>query len=154
MSATHAVSISPASNDLTLPPCATCQERVDVVVSQEGVASVDVYFLSDTTASMGTILATVQKNVSNILTDLGTAAADVQYGIGAGLGHALALLKDGTVCAWGWNDQGQLGDGGSARRNTPVKVKDLTGVRAIAAGRLHSLACCDSFRYQGTGCCG
>jgi hypothetical protein len=108
MSATHAVSISPASNDLALPPCATCQERVDVVVSQEGVASVDVYFLSDTTASMGTILAAVPKNVSNILTDLGTAAADVQYGIAAGLGHALALLKDlkdGTVCAWGWNDQ-------------------------------------------------
>jgi len=73
---------------------------VDVVVSQEGVASVDVYFLSDTTASMGTIPAAVQKNVPNILTDLGTAAADVQYGIAGGWG-TLWLCSRTVPCAPG-----------------------------------------------------
>jgi alpha-tubulin suppressor-like RCC1 family protein len=71
--------------------------------------------------------------------------------IAAGSYHSLALLEDGTVCAWGWNEQGQLGDGSTTlKRLTPVKVKsptdpnkDLTGVKAIAAGFRHSLACCD-----------
>lgn len=54
--------------------------------------------------------------------------------------HSLALLADGTVRAWGANGVGQLGDGSTANRNTPVAVSGLTNVIAIAAGTDHSLA--------------
>lgn len=54
--------------------------------------------------------------------------------ISAGYRHSLALLEDGTVWAWGYNAQGQLGDGTNTDRNTPVKVPSLGGrVKAIAA---------------------
>jgi alpha-tubulin suppressor-like RCC1 family protein len=54
--------------------------------------------------------------------------------------HSLALKGDGTVWAWGSNSDGQLGDGTTANRNTPVQVKNLSGVQAIAAGAQHCLA--------------
>ena len=42
--------------------------------------------------------------------------------IAAGLYHSLALRLDGTVCAWGRNDYGQLGDGTTTDQSTPVQV--------------------------------
>jgi alpha-tubulin suppressor-like RCC1 family protein len=48
-------------------------------------------------------------------------------------GHNLALLPDGTVRAWGHNNEGQLGDGTRTSRTTPVAVSGLTNVVAIAA---------------------
>ncbi|KUN25922.1 hypothetical protein AQJ23_16155 [Streptomyces antibioticus] len=60
--------------------------------------------------------------------------------IAAGLNHSLALREDGTVCAWGYNINGQLDDGTSASRNVPAPVGGLTGVTRIAAGCNHNLA--------------
>jgi alpha-tubulin suppressor-like RCC1 family protein len=60
--------------------------------------------------------------------------------IAAGGGHSLALLADGTVMAWGYDDRGQLGDGSDADRGVPGLVRGLTGVRALAAGYHHTLA--------------
>jgi alpha-tubulin suppressor-like RCC1 family protein len=69
--------------------------------------------------------------------------------IAAGEGHNLALIGDGTVWAWGWNDYGQTGDNASnvhRIRNWPVQVTGaggagvLTGITTIAAGERHSLA--------------
>ncbi len=51
-----------------------------------------------------------------------------------------ALRADGTVVAWGRNDEGQLGDGTTVRRTTPVRVGTLTGIVGIAGGRDHGLA--------------
>ena len=44
------------------------------------------------------------------------------------------MKSDGTVWAWGHNAAGQLGDGTTAQRTTPVRVSGLTGVAAVAAG--------------------
>ncbi len=74
--------------------------------------------------------------------------------ISEGGGFALALLKDGTVRAWGGNRFGQLGNGESNEGGAvgPVEVcaegsegpcphgPFLTGVEAVAAGEEHSLA--------------
>jgi alpha-tubulin suppressor-like RCC1 family protein len=56
-------------------------------------------------------------------------------------GQRLALKRDGTVWAWGDNADGQLGDGTVGPvRMTPAQVAGLTGVVAVGAGDLHSLA--------------
>ncbi len=54
--------------------------------------------------------------------------------------HVLALRSDGTVWAWGENMAGQLGDGSSTSRTTPVQVQGLSSVIAVAAGARFSLA--------------
>lgn len=60
--------------------------------------------------------------------------------IAAGRAYSLALLSDGTVRAWGTNEQGQLGDGTLTDRPQPVVVQGLSNVIAIAAGDYHVLA--------------
>ena len=46
----------------------------------------------------------------------------------------------GTVWAWGRNDSGQLGDGTTLQRTTPVQVSGLTNMTAIAGGNYHTIA--------------
>jgi alpha-tubulin suppressor-like RCC1 family protein len=65
--------------------------------------------------------------------------------IAAGGNHCLALTTDGLVYSWGYNGYGQLGDGTTAQRTTPVAVNTsgaLSGktVVSIAAGSGYSLA--------------
>jgi alpha-tubulin suppressor-like RCC1 family protein len=50
------------------------------------------------------------------------------------------VLADGTVRAWGANTYGQLGDGTTTRRTSPVTVPNLTGVELVTAGRAYSAA--------------
>jgi alpha-tubulin suppressor-like RCC1 family protein len=58
--------------------------------------------------------------------------------------YDLALLADGTVDAWGANDQangaGQLGDGTTVNHTSPAPVRSLSGITQIAAGPGHALA--------------
>lgn len=52
----------------------------------------------------------------------------------------LALKSDGTVWSWGYNSEGQLGDGTNTYRSKPVMVHNLHDVISISAGSHHSLA--------------
>jgi len=52
---------------------------------------------------------------------------------------ASQALADG-VAAWGWNGFGQLGDGSTDNRYSPVALDGTSGVTAIAAGNGHSVA--------------
>ena len=56
--------------------------------------------------------------------------------VAAGYNHSFALLRDGTVMAWGYNEFGDLGNGTSEERAypTPAPVSGLREVTAIAAG--------------------
>lgn len=49
-------------------------------------------------------------------------------GLAAGFFHALALLDDGSVVAWGSNVQGQLGDGTDISSDA-AKPASITGVQ-------------------------
>jgi alpha-tubulin suppressor-like RCC1 family protein len=60
--------------------------------------------------------------------------------IDAGDAHTCALLRTGAVQCWGWNIEGQLGDGGGSDSATPVSVSGLARAIAIAAGGSHTCA--------------
>ncbi len=69
--------------------------------------------------------------------------------IDAGWKHSLAVDASNFVWAWGWNSEGQLGDGSDDPHSTPVQVRGgqmgtpyLQNIDSISAGRSgeHSLA--------------
>ncbi|HYE86414.1 MAG TPA: chitobiase/beta-hexosaminidase C-terminal domain-containing protein, partial [Vicinamibacterales bacterium] len=60
--------------------------------------------------------------------------------VAGGMAHSLVLKADGTVWAFGKNEYGELGDGTTTMRATPVQVVGLTGIVAIAASRGSSYA--------------
>ncbi|MCL2087921.1 MAG: dockerin type I domain-containing protein [Oscillospiraceae bacterium] len=60
--------------------------------------------------------------------------------VSAGNDHSVALLSDGTVWAWGWNNRGQLGDDTTTDRRIPVQVSGLTGVTTVSSSGDHTMA--------------
>jgi len=62
------------------------------------------------------------------------------FWVGVLLGNAGALHAETLPYAWGYNGYGELGDGTTTDRYTPVQVTRLSGVTSIAEGGYHSLA--------------
>ena len=61
--------------------------------------------------------------------------------VGMGSGYSCALTTGGAVLCWGANAYGQIGDGTTTNRPTPVPVTGLPGaVAAIAVGAYHTCA--------------
>lgn len=77
--------------------------------------------------------------------------------VDAGENHTLALASDGKVYAWGGNWCGQLGDGSTTDRTTPVAI-DVSGVLAgktitqVSAGGEFSLALDSTGKVYSWGC--
>ncbi len=97
---------------------------------------------------------------SNSLGQLGTGSASstpqlspVQVGtatdwqaVAAGAYYSLALRRDGTLWAWGYNTSGQLGTGTTTNQAAPTQVGTATTWRRLAAGDYHAAA----LRQDGT----
>jgi alpha-tubulin suppressor-like RCC1 family protein len=81
-----------------------------------------------TTTGCGCIPTPTQSTISNVVQ------------IEAGGYHTLALRSDGTVWAWGYNLNGQLGDGTTTQRPTPFQISGLSSIIAVSAGDDHSMA--------------
>lgn len=61
--------------------------------------------------------------------------------VAGGYFHTLALKSDGTVWAWGRDNEGQLGNGtGTSSSTTPAQVPGLSGIVAVAAAGTQSMA--------------
>ena len=81
--------------------------------------------------------------------------------VAAGVSHALALKKDGTVWSWGKNWYGQLGVGGrdietrkSEDSDYPIRVPGLPKIKQISTGYFRSLALAEDgtvWRWGGYG---
>ncbi|MCL2082455.1 MAG: hypothetical protein FWH04_04365 [Oscillospiraceae bacterium] len=58
----------------------------------------------------------------------------------AGYVHSAALKSDGTLWTWGFNSNGQLGDGTTKDRAFPAKVGKDTDWKSVSAGAWHTVA--------------
>ena len=67
-----------------------------------------------------------------------TKIMDNVVAVSAGLWHSMAITADGSLWAWGANRFGQLGDGTTTDRLTPLWVAN--GVTAVSAGGHHTMA--------------
>lgn len=86
----------------------------------------------------------------NVVDGTSALAGKSVVAIAAGQFHSLALCSDGTVAAWGRNQEGQLGDNRAYPSKLTVAVNIAAGISALAgksvialaAGKDHSLALC------------
>jgi hypothetical protein len=76
------VTISPSVNDLHLTPGQTFTEDIHVTIPAVPPPLFDVYFLADTTGSMGNIIAAVKAGASNIMSTLHGIYPTMAFGVG------------------------------------------------------------------------
>jgi len=145
----------------------TTQSNVPVLVSQSGVLAgktvvsiVAGYYHSMALCSDGTVAAwgynvdgqlgnssTTNSSVPVLVTQSGVLAGKTVVSMAAGIYHSVALCSDGTVAAWGYNYEGELGNNSTTNSSVPVLVTQsgvLAGkaVVSIAAGGDHNFALC------------
>jgi hypothetical protein len=60
--------------------------------------------------------------------------------LSAGFNHTCARLSSGALRCWGYNGNGQLGDGTSTTRYTPVAVSGISTATQVAASDIHTCA--------------
>ncbi|MCH7489981.1 MAG: hypothetical protein IID05_04725 [Gemmatimonadetes bacterium] len=75
----------------------------------------------------------------NARVDPGAVLGSIQFAsIVAGASYNCGLATDGTAYCWGWNGEGQLGDGGVLDQSTPVQVGPGLTFTSLAVGAFHS----------------
>ena len=132
-----AMSFSWASNLGTTGTPTTTPDSIEVVwTAPSCVPSGSVVSLTATVTNALGLSANTEFTVSG-LPACSTSSAQT---LAAGESHTVMRKQDGTVWAWGNNIYGQLGDGTTTPRSSPVQVPGLSNVSAIAARGHHTLA--------------
>jgi len=80
--------------------------------------------------------SSVTMNSANLILYVKWAIGQIAF-IAAGGFHTMILKTDGTLWATGRNTYGELGDGTTIERRTPVQI--MRDVQAVAAGAWHTL---------------
>ncbi len=62
--------------------------------------------------------------------------------VSLGYAHSAAILEDGSLRMWGWNEYGQLGNGkaGETKVQSPIPIRIMDNVVSISLGDDHSIA--------------
>lgn len=60
--------------------------------------------------------------------------------------YTIGIKSDNTLWAWGWNIDGELGDGTNNDQNIPIKINDNTLFEFISTGNSHTQA----IKFDGT----
>jgi alpha-tubulin suppressor-like RCC1 family protein len=105
--------------------------------------------------------ATISSSLPVLVDVSGVLAGKTITAAAAGYYHSTVLCSDGTLAAWGFNGDGELGNGGSISSLVPVAV-NVGGILAgktvanLSAGALHNLATCTdgtfiTWGYNGDG---
>lgn len=58
--------------------------------------------------------------------------------VSCGRDHTIAVKTNGTLWAWGKNNNGQVGDGTGTYRSSPVQIGSLSTWSSVSAGYYHS----------------
>ena len=91
--------------------------------------SADVNGSPSAAIASGTSLLTLQS--------LGTPTSWTQ--VSAGISHTLAIRSDSAAFAWGQNNAGQMGDGTTLNKSSPVQISVGTSWSAVNAGTSYSM---------------
>ena len=75
-------SITPTDFSVTIPVGGKASLAKTVLVTQVASNPVDVFFLADTTGSMGGAIDNVQTEIGNIMAEVALSASNVAYGVG------------------------------------------------------------------------
>jgi alpha-tubulin suppressor-like RCC1 family protein len=84
---------------------------------------------ADEYGMLGNASVAVQSYTAVAVDTTGVLSGKTVSAIAAGLYNSLALTSDGDLVCWGLNSYGQVGDGTTTQRDTPVAV-DVTGALA------------------------
>jgi hypothetical protein len=93
-----------------------------------------------------------QRNAAVAVSASGSSAllGKTVLAVSSGASHSLALCSDGTLAAWGYNYDGELGTNSATQSKIPVPADTTAGISALSgnaviaasAGDFHSLALC------------
>ncbi|MBU0599008.1 hypothetical protein KKF61_08560 [Patescibacteria group bacterium] len=108
--------VDSASNKVCVGPC------LDVAGSKLEVGSQGMLVDS---ANYGIGVYAVSSDSEAIF---GASLSPSQKYLASGTNHSLAIADDNTLWAWGLNNSGQIGDGTTTQRNSPVQALNLTDV--------------------------
>jgi alpha-tubulin suppressor-like RCC1 family protein len=78
--------------------------------------------------------------VGTIMSTTPTAAATTLTMISAGAHDTCARFSDGTVRCWGFNADGELGNGTKTNSSTPVTVSGIASATRVSVGGYHACA--------------
>jgi alpha-tubulin suppressor-like RCC1 family protein len=130
----------------------------DVIVPEAGYATQDsVMFLTDTGAvyaagsnTLGQLGVgnTTQQETAVVCSSL-TSIASLKLSNSGAYAHGLAIDTSGNLEGWGYNGHGQLGDGSTTQRPTPVTLTP-TSVDAIGVGSFNGGTGSQSYVADGT----
>ena len=75
-----------------------------------------------------------------ILLSITESHAQCWQSIDAGGHHTVGVASNGTLWTWGYNEQGQLGDGTIISKNVPQLIGSQTDWQAISGGNAYTVA--------------